>query len=109
MNEQDPLAQKIKKTLDQQALSDETSRALRAARMAALDSGSSQSRQPWKPVVAVASVAMLIAGILIYGFPDEVGFPEENIEDLVVIVSEDELDFYQDLEFYYWLEEDQGA
>ena len=38
---------------------------------------------------------------------NEAEFPAADIEDLAVISSEDELEFFEELEFYIWVEEDQ--
>ncbi len=109
MNEQDRLEQKIRQTLDRQQLSDDSRNALRKARMTALDSRSGQSVLSWKPAAAFASLVLIIAGVLVLGVQNEAEFPQADVEDLAVISSEDEFEFYQELEFYVWFDEDQDV
>ena len=107
MTEKNPFEQKIKQALDRQNINDDTRDALHRARLSALEGGSRPSAPTWKPVAAFASLVLIIGGILIIGINDDSGFPEADVEDLVVISSEDELEFFQELEFYVWLDEDQ--
>jgi len=107
MTEKNPFEQKIKQALDRQNINGDTRDALHRARLSALDGASRPSALAWKPVAALASLVLIIGGMLITGINDDSEFPQADAEDLVVISSEDELEFFQDLEFYVWLEEDQ--
>jgi hypothetical protein len=106
MNEDDPIGQKIKQTLDRQVVSDEARNALRNARVTALADDARQPSWPWKPV-AFASLLLFFGAVLVFDVSNEAEFPAADIEDLAVISSEDELEFFEELEFYIWIEEDQ--
>lgn len=66
--------------------------------------------RPWFPIplggLAMASVAIL-AAILYFNLPG--GGPNQaGIEDLDLLASGEGLDFYEDLEFYAWLAEEEN-
>jgi anti-sigma-K factor RskA len=112
MKHSDPLVQKIKQTLDQQTLDADTSRQLAQAREKAL-----QQPQPfWRmsyvvPAMVMASV-VAIAILLTQQLPGQsTQFSPDSIEAIEILSSSDELEMFENLEFYAWLEEqpiDQG-
>jgi anti-sigma-K factor RskA len=112
MKHSDPLVQKIKHTLDQQTLDADTSRQLAQAREKAL-----QQPQPfWRmsyvvPAMVMASV-VAIAILLTQQLPGQsTQFSPDSIEAIEILSSSDELEMFENLEFYAWLEEqpiDQG-
>jgi hypothetical protein len=112
MKHSDPLVQKIKQTLDQQPLDADTSRQLAQAREKAL-----QQPQPfWRmsyvvPAMVMASV-VAIAILLTQQLPGQsTEFSPDSIEAIEILSSSDELEMFENLEFYAWLEEqpiDQG-
>ena len=103
-----PLERQLQQNLDQieQNLSPELSRRLYQARRAAI----TQAETPaprfkyFKPVMT-ASVASLLAIVMLISSPQT---PMEDIvtngaKDTELISSQDDLELYQDLEFYNWL------
>ena len=60
----------------------------------------------WKPL-AFASLFLVLGGLLVFNVTREADFPTAEIEDLAVINSEDELEFFEELEFYIWIDEEQ--
>ena len=104
-NDQSP-KQKIKTTLDQQGIDDATKRSLKAARLNALDQGNRSARPNWLAAPALAGVVMVISGVLFFGVTNDSGFPDAEAEDLALIASEDELELFEELEFYAWLDDE---
>ncbi|NNE62742.1 MAG: hypothetical protein HKN34_01540 [Gammaproteobacteria bacterium] len=106
MNDKESIEQRIKTVLDSQATSEDTRNALRRARAKALDAHETQPTVAWKPL-AFASVFLVLGGLLVFSVNREADFPTAEIEDLAVINSEDELEFFEELEFYIWIDEEQ--
>jgi len=87
---------------------------LNRARQAALGQRRRRVRE-WLPVGAVAACTMLVALVLAQNHRHtHSGAPElplaahaETAGDVDLVSSEDSLEFYQDLEFYAWLEAQQ--
>ena len=100
MNDKDSIEQRIKKVLDSQPTSEHTRQALRRARVEALNPHDTQTPVVWKPL-AFASLFLVLGGLLVFSVTREADFPTAEIEDLAVINSEDEL------EFYIWIDEEQ--
>ncbi len=110
MNNSDSLTQKIKQQLDEQKLPEEIQRDLAKARRQALNIDVNQRRPLLSryvfPTVAFASVcAIAIAITLVINPIDETnGF--EDIETFEIITSRDDIEMYENLEFYLWLEDE---
>lgn len=115
MNEDDhSFIRKIKRDLNEgtQRLDAATQSRLTRLRHEALDAGERQgffagfnfwhSAYRW-PGLATAGTATL-AVFLYFQIPAV----QPNIEDLDLLASEDQLELYQDLEFYAWLAEDEA-
>lgn len=88
---------------------------LRAARRDALDGVAPASRRRafvWAPLGALAAAAVALV-IALSPRPTEVAKapppPPRLVEDLEVVVSNDDLELYADLEFYEWLEQQDQA
>ena len=88
---------------------------LNRARQAALGRGRRRVRE-WLPVGALATSSMLVALVMVQGrwHGHAGGAPELPRDahaaaagDVDLVSSEDSLEFYQDLEFYAWLEAQQ--
>ena len=96
----------VKRELDQGAeeLSPEMASRLREARREALCQPS--RRLPWfRPAwgLAAAAVMGMILTVVWLGQPGEPSL--QVLEDAELLASSDALEFYEDLDFYYWLAE----
>ena len=117
--DQDKLVNRIKQQLDQQSeeLDGETLSRLRQARARALEAGERKGFN-WLGLpggaVALASVAVL-AVVLRLALPTattvemaQVTDPGPNhaqvLDDLELLAAAEDLEFYEEIEFYYWLE-----
>lgn len=88
---------------------------LRAARREALASGSGVTpRRHWLPAVAASFFVVVAAGTVWYQLSER---PDTALEsllqtatagDLQLLNEGDDIEFYRDLEFYYWLEQEQN-
>jgi anti-sigma-K factor RskA len=106
MKHSDPLVQKIKHTLDQQTLDTDTTRQLAQARQKALQ----QSQPFWRMSYAVPAMVMasLMAIVVMINqqLPDQSpSFAADSIDTFEILSSKDELEMYENLEFYVWLDE----
>lgn len=103
--EQD-LLKKIKRQLDESAVSldADTLRELRLARSKAIES-LHKPRQLWQPVGAFALVATVAAvAISLQLRVTQVSESLPSVEDIQLLSASEELELYEDLEFYQWLE-----
>jgi hypothetical protein len=95
-------------------LDDGTLTQLRSARERAVVESSRPAgrRWVWMGVTAVvAGGAVLTVSLWVNGTPEHpMGVPGvENIDDVDLLSGSEGVQFYQDLEFYRWLDNDQGA
>lgn len=96
----------ITEQLDRQAeaLDGQTLSRLRQARASALAAGSGRQWH-WQPVAAFASAAVLAVAVWL-ALPINNG-GEHNmaaLDDMELLASRDDLEMYEELEFYAWLE-----
>ena len=112
MNEQDKekrFIANVKKALDlgEENLDAGTQSKLTRIRHQALDAGEHKepSIRRWfmLPVAGLATACAIILGVAIYLKPPG-GLPP-NLEDLDLLAAEENLEFYDRLEFYAWLAE----
>ena len=111
MNDQKQWLDKIKQDLEQSSeqLDAETRARLLASRRKALatlpESPSSWLTSWWEPAGAVAMVAAAVFAVILW--QGRLGPDAELIQstDMELIASSDNLNFYEELEFYQWLDE----
>ncbi|MBT8434992.1 MAG: hypothetical protein KJN95_10025 [Gammaproteobacteria bacterium] len=106
MDNDEQFQNRIKKTLEQQALGDDTRIALHKARLSALEHGRRRPFSGWLPATALAGIALLAVGTLLYRGVTEVTFPGVDTEELAIITSEDDFELFEELEFYVWFDQD---
>ena len=106
MNDKDSIGQRVKTVLDSHHIGEDARNALKRARIEALDGRKKPLPVFWKPL-AFASLLLVLSAAIILGVIDEIEFPASDIEDFIVISSEDEFEFFEELEFYLWVEEEQ--
>ena len=100
------VAKKIKQSLDQQPLDQQTQQALNQARMSALQpqTQSSLFSRYAKPTLAFASLAAIAIVITLTIQHQTEEFNIDNIEAFEILSHNDDLELYENLEFYVWLD-----
>jgi Protein of unknown function (DUF3619) len=116
MNEsqhKDPFLQQVKSTLDQSAdeLDDATLRELRRARYAAVEASHKRSSWllPLGGLATAATVAAFSVSLWMASPPPGVDESLPPLDDLALLGDAESLEFYEDLDFYLWLEDEKGA
>lgn len=116
MNEQDFLKQ-VKQALDESTDNlDAAARSrLNQARQAALQELKKSPRhrtKAWWMIpaggTAVAAIAVL-SSVLYFRTSGLVALPHDGINDLEIVASRDQLDMYENLDFYLWLVEEETS
>lgn len=110
-DEQQRFVEKARASLDarSQQLSPALEGRLRAARRTALASSRAPERS-WLPAMAATALVVVVAGTSWLALPQrgQVSAPAGlAVEDFDILTQDEPLTLYQDLEFYYWL--DQGG
>ena len=100
------LIRDIRHTLDQAPLDEATTQRLNAMRRKAL----AQADKPlWlrraMPIAAFASIGVLAVAIVLLQRPLQSEPAFDSIDAFEIISSSDDLEMYQNLEFYLWLDE----
>ena len=110
--ESDGLEQKSKALFDEHLtrLDAATLSRLNQARQTALDEldkpGVRSLRGRWLPLAAAASVSALALAVYLQGGSQMGGeIPDAAVSDLEILLAEDSLELYEELDFYLWLEE----
>jgi hypothetical protein len=87
-------------------LDEDTRRRLAAARRAALDE---RPEEPWNwhALVSAAALASVVVGLIVVLLPQEPSLTPA-MEDLEILSSTEDLDFYDELDFYSWLAESEA-
>ncbi len=75
---------------------------LRDARRRALRQGRSARWSP-RPGLVAGAVAMLLVAVIVWRLPASID-ERTVLQDLDVLSASEEIDFYDELEFYAWLE-----
>lgn len=112
MNQEHDFIERARLSLDARADSLEPHLAgqLRAARRHAL-AARRDRHGAWVPAVAVASLAAVIVGVMWFGIQADKAGPvlsqalESRAMDFELLTSSEDLELYERLEFYYWLEQ----
>jgi hypothetical protein len=105
----DPITDHIRQQLDRQTVDADTRRRLRLARAQALEAGDAPGRLPGNPasraglaLAGIAALALLLMPLL----DREPGpAPADGLVAFEIATSSEPLEFYQELEFYLWLEQ----
>lgn len=111
---QDPLLENIKTALDESCehLDAGTKSRLRQARESALTQAAKPSFwQTFKmpaAALATATTALLVAFFYL-GTPNDIPHLYSSFDDIEMLMSDESPDFYEDLDFYSWLAEEQDS
>jgi len=109
MNKERQLQQKIKQALDRQELDIETRDALREARERALDQKTATWKPGWLPTTAMACLVLVAIAFVALRTDESSELPQMAADEIAVITGEDELELYEELEFYIWLQGDERS
>ena len=95
----------LHKSLD--AIDAETTSRIKQARYQALEQGHNKSSwlMPFSAIAVTASVVTL--SVTLWFTPFNEMNEELVLEDISLLTASEELDFYQELEFYNWLDDEQ--
>jgi len=107
-NNDDKLIDKSRRLLDERVdkLGDNVITRLRAARLRATEVADRKNTRPaWIKPVGGLVTATLVVGIATSLWMANPSVPNNGIEDLDILASSESPEFYQDLDFYLWLEE----
>ena len=116
MSDEAKLLQRISRELDAQveAHSPALQGRLRAARREALQGKAQHASRFWKPALAASLLITMVSTIFWTqwdGYPDSDGgmlLQASNESDMQMLHAGDDIDLYQNLEFYYWMEQGQA-
>lgn len=108
--EESAWTRRIREHLDEStcALDADTRSRLRAARQAALRSIDQARPRPWARPLLLASAATLVLGVVLWTqwLPQSPLPPATGAlaDDFPMLASEEQLDLYEELDFYAWLD-----
>ena len=114
MNEEQKFIERARLSLDTRAdsLEPDLAAQLRAARRNALSAHRRTGRGVWMPALAAASLAAVFVGVLWFGIEENGPSPgviQTNVNssatDFELLTSSEDLELYERLDFYYWLEQ----
>ncbi len=109
MDKDQQLQKEFKQAFDRQTLDPDTSKALKTARMAALEQETRGAIPRWVPATAFSCLLVVLIGILVSRSDNPAELPQMTADELAVIASEDELELFEELEFYLWYDEEKNV
>ena len=106
MNNPDPFIQKIRQTLDQHAVDASTRQQLAEARQSVLEPRPAMWRMSYAiPAMAMASVITITLMITMQLSDPVTSIQPDSIETFEILTSRDDLELYENLDFYLWLDQ----
>lgn len=113
-NTKDPLLENIKTALDESCEhldAGTLSRLLQARKSALSESARPSLWQQFKiPAAALATATTALVVALLYLAPlNDMPHLYSSVDDIEMLMSEESPDFYEDLDFYSWLAEEQDS
>ena len=109
MDRDQQLQTEIKQAFDRQTLDPGTRQALKTARMTALEQEPRPAIPRWIPATAFSCLLLVMIGFLVSRSDNPTELPQMTAEELAVIASEDELELFEELEFYIWYDEEKNV
>ena len=108
----DDFLRQVKNSLDEsvEQIEAATLTRLRAARRTAIEAGQASRQPAWLlPAGGLATVAVVtaLAVNLLISTPESAAMP--GLEDMALMADSEELEFYEELDFYIWLDNEQNA
>ena len=104
MNKDRQIQQRIKQAFERQELDADTRDALGTARQRALEQKTPAWKTGWLPSTAVACLVLVAVAFLALRRDDSSELAQMSADEIAVVTSEDELELYEELEFYIWLD-----
>lgn len=114
MSNEQKFVERARRSLDAraEALEPHLAERLRTIRRDALVAGRSSAHRGWVPALAAASLAALFVGVMWFGTPApqpggallQAGLDSSAV-DFELLTRGEELELYEQLDFYYWLEQ----
>ncbi len=107
-NSEDKLINRTRRVLDERAdqLDDKIVARLRDARLRAIEVAARKNARPaWIKPVGGLVTATLVVGVATTLWLANPSVPKHGVEDMELLASTESPEFYQDLDFYLWLEE----
>jgi len=109
MNEKDFL-HKVRARLDEESdhLDAATLSKLNQARQAALSQLNPQTlrkRKSWMPATGLVA-AILLTSVFLFRTEEIITASDQGIDDIEIIAASDDLELYEQLDFYIWIAED---
>ena len=114
MNEEQKFVERARQSLEARAaeLDPQLVIQLREARRTALASPRRVGHRGWVPALAAASLAAVFVGVMWFGAETqtpEAGIVQASLEngatDFALLTSREDLEFYEQLDFYFWLDQ----
>lgn len=113
MSERDDLTpeqtRRARELLDAREPDAHTVQRLARVRAAALRGESSHRARPtlsWRPVAGLAVAASLTLAVVLHVARDEPNADQAVLDDMEVLLAQDDLELYRELEFYEWLDDE---
>jgi hypothetical protein len=112
-DEDNSFVKKVKDSLDrgEETIDSVTLSRLNRIRLEALKLKTRETTGPWKwfptPLPTLATAGMVLLAVFLFSIGDRDLPPGNNLEDLEILASTNKLEFYEDLDFYAWLAEEQ--
>lgn len=108
MKPNDPFVDNIKHQLDAQELDKDTLQQLTNARYLALDGAAARKSFNFQGAALAFSLMLVISiSVFIVYQPTDTRMELNNLDALEILTSKDDLEMFENLEFYLWLEEQQ--
>lgn len=113
--DEDRFLQRLTSTLDQteHTLDDATLRQLRLARHKAVEASEKKAHSRWllpvSGLATAATVAVLTISLWLVPPENKPGDALPALEDIALLGDAESLEFYEDLDFYLWLDDEQKS
>jgi len=111
---EDVLVQQVRAQLDHscEALDGHTLSSLNRIRHAALEKQHKRSHPFLVPFGGLVTTCVLVLSVLLIdrpGMPESIPTGASTLEDIEILTSAEELDFYENYEFYQWLADNDAS
>lgn len=108
----DSFEQRLRQQLDRstERLDETRASQLRQARLAALEHAGQESvtHPHWGTVAVAASVGALAIGLWLHQKPESDTPLVAQVEAIELLAAQEDMEFYEDLDFYLWLASQEG-
>ena len=109
MSENSDPGKRVKQAFENQQLDQKTREDLRRARQHALDTAARKAVPRWLPAAAVAGLVLAVSAVLLTLPRGDAELPPMTADEIAVMTSDDELELFEELEFYIWLDDEENV